>query len=132
MAHGERELCAVSLSFRPGSDGNALRFGSLQHQARPDAGQVMETDARRSSIETTIQGLLAHLSLDRTRGGRARSALNAVSCRFGLFALVALLSSVLPACTAASEAVSDRGQTEVVFSDDALAVRRPSLGGGVF
>ncbi len=88
------------------------------------AQQVIETYTGRWSIETTFQELRAYLGLETTRGWKERTVLRAAPCLFGLFAVVALLYSQLPAETTAARGVSYRGKTEVTFSDAITAVRR--------
>jgi hypothetical protein len=96
------------------------------------AQQVIETYTGRWSIETTFQEMRAYLGLETTRGWRERTVLRAAPCLFGLFSVVALLYSQLPAETAALGAVRYRGKTEVTFSDAITAVRRQLWVEGVF
>jgi hypothetical protein len=96
------------------------------------AQQVIETDTGRWSIETTFAELRAYLGLETTRGWTERTVLRAAPCLFGLFSVVALLYSGLPAETAAPGAVRYRGKTEVTFSDAITAVRRQLWLEGVF
>jgi DDE superfamily endonuclease/Archaeal putative transposase ISC1217 len=96
------------------------------------AAQVIEMYTGRWSIETTFQELRAYLGLETTRGWKERTVLRAAPCLFGLFSVVALLYSLLPANTAAPEAVSYRGKTEVTFSDAITVVRRQLWLEGVF
>ena len=88
------------------------------------AQQVIETYTGRWSIETTFQELRAYLGLETTRGWKERTVLRAAPCLFGLFSVVALLYTQLPAETTAARAVSYHGKTEVTFSDAITAVRR--------
>ncbi len=88
------------------------------------APQVIETYTGRWSIETTFQELRAYLGLETTRGWKERTVLRAAPCLFGLFSVVALLYSQLPAEATAARGVSYRGKTEVTFSDAITAVRR--------
>jgi hypothetical protein len=96
------------------------------------AAQVIEIYTGRWSIETTFQELRAYLGLETTRGWKERTVLRAAPCLFGLFSVVALLSSRLPASQAATGAVSYRGKTEVTFSDAITVVRRQLWLEGVF
>ena len=85
---------------------------------------MIETYTGRWSIETTFQELRAYLGLETTRGWKERTVLRAAPCLFGLFSVVALLYTQLPAETTAARAVSYHGKTEVTFSDAITAVRR--------
>ena len=96
------------------------------------AQQVIETYTGRWSIETTFAELRAYLGLETTRGWKERTVLRAAPCLFGLFSVVALLYSRLPAETAALGAVRYRGKTKVTFSDAITAVRRQLWLEGVF
>jgi hypothetical protein len=96
------------------------------------AQQVIETYTGRWSIETTFQDLRAYLGLETTRGWKQRTVLRAAPCLFGLYSVVALLHSQLPADTARPGAVVYRGKTELAFSDAITAVRRQSWLEGVF
>lgn len=80
---------------------------------------------------SSFQELRADLGLETTRGWKERTVLRAAPCLFGLFSVVSLLSSALPAGTMALGAVSYRGKTEVTFSDAITAVRRQLWLGGV-
>lgn len=96
------------------------------------AAQVIETYTGRWSIETTFQELRAYLGLETTRGWKERTVLRAAPCLFGLYSVVALLFSQLPAGTDHPGAVTYRGKTEVAFSDAITAVRRQLWLEGVF
>ncbi len=96
------------------------------------AAQVIETYTGRWSIETTFQELRAYLGLETTRGWKEPTVLRAAPCLFGLYSVVALLYSRLPAGTAHPGAVAYRGKTEVAFSDAITAVRRQLWWEGVF
>ncbi len=96
------------------------------------AAQVIETYTGRWSIETTFQELRAYLGLETTRGWKERTVLRAAPCLFGLYSVVALLYSQLPAGTDHPGAVAYRGKTEVAFSDAITAVRRQLWLEGVF
>jgi hypothetical protein len=96
------------------------------------AQQVIETYTGRWSIETTFQELRAYLGLETTRGWKQRTVLRAAPCLFGLYSVVALLYSQLPADTARPGAVAYRGKTEPAFSDAITAVRRQLWSEGVF
>jgi DDE superfamily endonuclease/Archaeal putative transposase ISC1217 len=96
------------------------------------AAQVIETYTGRWSIETTFQELRAYLGLETTRGWKQRTVLRAAPCLFGLYSVVALLYSALPAGTDHPGAVTYRGKTEVAFSDAITAVRRQLWLEGVF
>jgi hypothetical protein len=96
------------------------------------AQQVIETYTGRWSIETTFQELRAYLGLETTRGWKERTVLRAAPCLFGLYSVVALLYSQLPAGTDHPGAVAYRGKTEVAFSDAITAVRRQLWLEGVF
>jgi len=96
------------------------------------AQQVIETYTGRWSIETTSQELRAYLGLETTRGWKERTVLRAAPCLFGLFSVVSLLYSALPAGTTAPGAVVYRGKTGVTFSDAITAVRRQLWLEGVF
>jgi hypothetical protein len=58
--------------------------------------------------------------------------LRVAPCLFGLFSVVSLLYSRLPADPALPGAVRDRGKTEATFSDAITAVRRQLWLEGVF
>ena len=58
--------------------------------------------------------------------------MRAAPCLFGLYSVVALLYSQLPAGTNHPGAVAYRGKTEVAFSDAITAVRRQLWLEGVF
>jgi hypothetical protein len=96
------------------------------------AAQVIETYTGRWSIETTFQELRAYLGLETTRGWKERTVLRAAPCLFGLYSVVALLYSRLPAGPDHPGAVTYRGKTEVAFSDAITAVRRQLWLEGVF
>jgi hypothetical protein len=96
------------------------------------AAQVIERYTGRWSIETTFQELRAYLGLETTRGWKERTVLRAAPCLFGLYSVVALLYSQLPAGTDQPGAVTYRGKTEVAFSDAITAVRRQLWLEGVF
>jgi len=96
------------------------------------AAQVIEVYTGRWSIETTFQELRAYLGLETTRGWKQPTVLRAAPCLFGLYSVVALLYSRLPAGTAQPGAVAYRGKTEVAFSDAITAVRRQLWLEGVF
>jgi len=96
------------------------------------AQQIIETYTGRWSIETTFQELRAYLGLETTRGWKERTVLRAAPCLFGLYSVVALLYSQLPAGTEHPGAVAYRGKTEVAFSDAITAVRRQLWLEGVF
>ena len=96
------------------------------------AQQVIETYTGRWSIETTFQEMRAYLGLETTRGWKRRTVLRAAPCLFGLYSVVALLYSQLPAGTDHPGAVAYRGKTEVAFSDAITAVRRQLWLEGVF
>jgi DDE superfamily endonuclease/putative transposase ISC1217 len=96
------------------------------------AQQLIEIYTGRWSIETTFQELRAYLGLETTRGWKERTVLRATPCLFGLFSVVCLLSSRLPAGPATAGAVSYRGKTEVTFSDAITAVRRQLWLEGIF
>jgi hypothetical protein len=96
------------------------------------AQQVIQMYTGRWSIETTFQELRAYLGLETTRGWKQRTVLRAAPCLFGLYSVVALLYSRLPAGTAQPGAVAYRGKTEVAFSDAITAVRRQLWLEGVF
>src|SRR4051812_5547220 len=95
-------------------------------------GQVIAIYTGRWSIETTFQELRAYLGLETTRGWKERTVLRAAPCLFGLYSVVALLYSQLPAGTDHPGAVTYRGKTEVAFSDAITAVRRQLWLEGVF
>ncbi len=96
------------------------------------AQQVIQMYTSRWSIETTFQELRAYLGLETTRGWKERTVLRAAPCLFGLYSVVALLYSQLPAGTDHPGAVAYRGKTEVAFSDAITAVRRQLWLEGVF
>lgn len=96
------------------------------------AQQVIQMYTVRWSIETTFQELRAYLGLETTRGWKERTVLRAAPCLFGLYSVVALLYSQLPAGTDQAGAVAYRGKTEVSFSDAITAVRRQLWLEGVF
>jgi hypothetical protein len=72
------------------------------------------------------------LGLETTRGWKERTVLRAAPCLFGLYSVVALLYSQLPAGTGHPGAVTYRGKTEAAFSDAITAVRRQLWLEGVF
>jgi DDE superfamily endonuclease/Archaeal putative transposase ISC1217 len=94
--------------------------------------QVIAIYTGRWSIETTFQELRAYLGLETTRGWKEQTVLRAAPCLFGLYSVVALLYSQLPAGTDHPGAVTYRGKTEVAFSDAITAVRRQLWLEGVF
>jgi hypothetical protein len=96
------------------------------------AAQVIEMYTGRWSIETTFQEMRAYLGLETTRGWKERTVLRAAPCLFGLYSVVALLYSELPAATDRPRAVTYRGKTEAAFSDAITAVRRQLWLEGVF
>src|SRR5205085_8526451 len=61
------------------------------------AAEVIEISTGRWSIETTFQELRAYLGLETTRGWKRPTVLRAAPCLFGLYSVVALLYSQLPA-----------------------------------
>ena len=93
---------------------------------------MIEIYTGRWSIETTFQELRAYLGLETTRGWKERTVLRAAPCLFGLYSVVALLYSELPAGTDHPGAVTYRGKTEAAFSDAITAVRRQLWLEGVF
>jgi hypothetical protein len=94
--------------------------------------EVIEMYTGRWSIETTFQEMRAYLGLETTRGWKERTVLRAAPCLFGLYSVVALLYSQLPAGTDHPGAVTYRGKTEAAFSDAITAVRRQLWLEGVF
>ena len=111
----------VFVQDRTGTHRDSYLFST---DLRLTAQQVIETYTGRWSIETTFQELRAYLGLETTRGWKERTVLRAAPCLFGLFSVVALLYSQLPAETTAAPGVSYRGKAEVTFSDAITAVRR--------
>jgi hypothetical protein len=92
----------------------------------------------RGNIETTFQELRAHLGLETTRGWCRPTVLRAAPCLFGLYSVVALLYTALPA-SRRELLVRWPGKATVTFSDALTAVRRwlwsegvfPQVGGGM-
>jgi DDE superfamily endonuclease len=119
----------VFVQDRTGTHRDSYRFTT---DLSLTAQQVIETDTGRWSIETTFQEMRAYLGLETTRGWKKRTVLRAAPCLFGLFSVVSVLYSRLPAGTATAGAVSYRGKTEVTFSDAITAVRRQLWLEGVF
>ena len=111
----------VFVQDRTGTHRDSYLFST---DLRLTAQQVIETYTGRWSIETTFQELRAYLGLETTRGWKEPTVLRAAPCLFGLFSVVALLYSQLPAETTAAPGVSYRGKAEVTFSDAITAVRR--------
>ena len=77
----------------------------------------------RWNIETTFQELRSGLGLETTRGWCRATVLRAAPCLFGLYSVVAVLYTALPASKRAG-LVRWPGKKTVTFSDALTAVRR--------
>lgn len=77
----------------------------------------------RWNIETTFQELRCHLGLETTRGWCQKTVLRLAPCLFGLYTVVAVLYSLLPAFQRCA-VVQWRGKDTIAFSDALGAVRR--------
>jgi hypothetical protein len=86
--------------------------------------RLIATSTGRWNIETTFQEMRAYLGLETTRGRVKNTVLRAAPCRFGLYAVVALVYAELPAGTTAEGTVSYRGKAAVTFADAISVVRR--------
>ncbi len=86
--------------------------------------EIVETYAGRWNIETTFQEARAHLGLETTRGWSQSTVLRVAPCLFGLYSIVALLYTKIPAKYAAAGRVNWVGKETVSFSDAITAVRR--------
>jgi hypothetical protein len=87
--------------------------------------------AWRWNIETTFQEARAHLGLETTRGWCRRTVQRAAPCLLGLYSVVALLFTALPAGERAG-VVEWPGKATVTFSDALTAVRRRLWSSWVF
>jgi hypothetical protein len=85
---------------------------------------VIEAYTRRWNIETTFQEMRAYLGLETTRGRCAPTVLRVAPCLFGLYSVVAVLYTLMPARYARAGALSWPGKKDVTFSDAITAVRR--------
>ena len=85
---------------------------------------VIETYTGRWNIETMFQEVRSYLGLETTRGWSRNTVLRVGPCLFGLYTVVALLYSELPARYARVHVVDWPGKCDVTFSDAITAVRR--------
>lgn len=86
--------------------------------------ELIEIFTGRWSIETMFQEMRAYLGLETTRGRKAETVLRAAPCLFGLYTVIALWYSALPAPYARERAVNWVGKRDITFSDAITAVRR--------
>lgn len=88
--------------------------------------QIIETYAGRWAIEVMFEEAREHVGLETTRGRSARTILRAEPCLFGLYTLVALWFSELPASERREPVVSWTGTIKrtLTFSDAITLVRR--------
>ena len=86
--------------------------------------EIIEAFTGRWSIETTFQEMRSHLGLETTRGRTEKTVLRAAPCLFGLYSVIALLYTLLPARQARAGRVEWAGKRTVTFSDAITAVRR--------
>jgi DDE superfamily endonuclease len=87
-------------------------------------GEVIELYTGRWSIETTFQEMRAYLGLETTRGWSPQTVLRVAPCLLGLYTVVAVLYSQLPARHTRGQAITWPGKKDVTFSDAITAVRR--------
>jgi hypothetical protein len=85
---------------------------------------VIETYTGRWNIETMFQEVRSYLGLETTRGWSRNTVLRVGPCLFGLYTVVALLYSELPARYTRVHVVDWPGKRDVTFSDAITAVRR--------
>jgi DDE superfamily endonuclease len=85
---------------------------------------VIETYTGRWNIETMFQEVRSYLGLETTRGWSRNTVLRVGPCLFGLYTVVALLYSGLPARYARVHVVDWPGKRDTTFSDAITAVRR--------
>jgi DDE superfamily endonuclease/Archaeal putative transposase ISC1217 len=88
------------------------------------AQTVIETFTGRWNIETTFQEMRAYLGLETTRGRCAKTVLRVAPCLFGLYSVVAILYTLMPARYARVSVLDWPGKKDVTFSDAITAVRR--------
>ncbi len=87
------------------------------------ATSVIEAYCGRWNIETTFEEVRSGLGLETTRGWAARTVLRAAPCVFGLYTVVTLLFTALPAAKRTGT-VTWPGKEVTTFSDALTAVRR--------
>ena len=85
---------------------------------------VIETYARRWSVETTFQEMRSYIGLETTRGWTKETVLRAAPCLFGLYSVVVCLYLLTPAKYKALGGVQWTGKQEVTFSDAISVVRK--------
>jgi hypothetical protein len=88
--------------------------------------QIVEAYTGRWAIEVTFEETREHVGLETTRGRCAKTILRAEPCLFGLYTLVALWFSELPAKERQEPAVAWIGSKKeaLTFSDAMTLVRR--------
>jgi hypothetical protein len=85
---------------------------------------VIETYTGRWNVETTFAEVRAYLGVETTRGWSRETVARAEPCLFGLYSVVTLLYTRLPAAARRERAVDWVGKRGVTFSDALTAVRR--------
>jgi hypothetical protein len=86
--------------------------------------ELIEAFTGRWSIETTFQEMRAHLGLETTRGRSEKTVLRMAPCLFGMYSVVVLIYSQLPARTRRVQAIAWSGKKDTTFSDAITTVRR--------
>jgi DDE superfamily endonuclease len=97
-------------------------FFSTDLKLSPEA--VIELYTGRWSIETTFQEMRAYLGLETTRGWSPATVQRVAPCLLGLYTVVAVLYSRLPARYGRVRVIDWPGKKDVTFSDAITAVRR--------
>lgn len=92
---------------------------------------IIEHYTSRWNIETTFQELRDYLGLETTRGWCQATVLRLAPCLFGLYTVVAVVYTALPA-PKRSGSITWPGKQVVTFSDALTAVRRCLWAEGVF
>ncbi len=88
------------------------------------AKRIVETFTGRWNIETTFQEMRDYLGLETTRGWSEKTVLRAAPCLFGLYSVVALFYTQLPANQTRMAVIEWPGKIDHTFSDAMTAVRR--------
>lgn len=86
--------------------------------------EIIEYFTQRWSIEVTFEEMRSCLGLETTRGRTRNTILRAAPCLFGLYSVVAILFTQLPAPKRQAGAIEWAGKQTVTFSDAITAVRR--------
>jgi hypothetical protein len=113
-------VCWVFVRDRQGSPRDEYFFST---DAGLSAQALIETYTARWNLETTFEEVRAYLGVETTRGWSAKTVQRAEPCLFGLYSVVTLLYTRLPAAQR-QRAIDWVGKETVTFSDALTAVRR--------